>query len=203
MSTGEDMSAHNRSAFDPPNGLSLRPFGQEDAGRIVYLLGDFRISRNLSRVPFPYSLQDANAWLELQADQRARGEEFSFAVTLPLDGLIGSCGVRSIEGRPDAFELGYWLGRPYWNKGYTTAACRLLMDWAQRERDAKIFLSGHFIDNPASGAVLRKLGFVRTHTEELFGLARGEAAPAERYIWPEGARAGSFSEEPPRGSPKT
>jgi RimJ/RimL family protein N-acetyltransferase len=51
----------------------------------------------------------------------------------------------------------------------------------------KVFTAGHFVDNPTSGAVLRKLGFVHAGSAELFGVARQRVDPCERYVWPEGA----------------
>jgi ribosomal-protein-alanine N-acetyltransferase len=61
------------------------------------------------------------------------------------------------------------------------------MDWARDQLGAKVFLAGHFADNPASGRVLSKLGFARIGSAELFGLARQASGIGERYVWPEGA----------------
>jgi [ribosomal protein S5]-alanine N-acetyltransferase len=172
--------------------LSLRPFQPRDAGRIAYLAGDYDVARMCARVPSPYPVLAAEGWLELQAAARRKGDEFAFAVTRPRDGLIGACGVTRLKGG-SVFELGYWLGRPYWGEGYATEAARAVIEWAQARLGATGFLAGHFADNPASGAVLRKLGFRPTHATQMFGLARGTAAPCERYVWSEGAEADSLA----------
>ena len=66
--------------------------------------------------------------------------------------------------------------------------------WAQDELGARVFTAGHFTDNPVSGNVLVKLGFIRTGTSELFGLARQRTSRCERYVWPEGAIAARLAD---------
>ncbi|MGN1263540.1 MAG: GNAT family N-acetyltransferase [Prevotella sp.] len=68
----------------------------------------------------------------------------------------------SLPSRPDEPTVGYWLGRPYWNKGICTEALRLMMEHIRRTTDIKSLVSGHFTDNPASGAVMEKCGFKPT-----------------------------------------
>jgi [ribosomal protein S5]-alanine N-acetyltransferase len=168
--------------------LTLRPFDEADARRIAYLAGDYDVAKMCGRVPHPYPMSAAYSFLGMTEKGRETGAEFAFAVTAPIDGLVGACGVNRLGAPDDAtWEIGYWFGLPYWGLGYASEAGKALMDWARDQLGAKVFVAGHFADNPASGNVLRKLGFVRTGTQELFGLARQCAAPAERYVWPEGA----------------
>lgn len=168
--------------------LTLRPFNESDAGRIAYLAGDYDVARMCGRVPHPYPLSAAYSFLGTIKKARETGAEHAFAVTAPFDGLIGAIGVNRIGDPADAtWELGYWFGMPYWGLGYASEAGRALMDWARDQLGAKVFGAGHFVDNPASGNVLRKLGFVHTGSAELFGLARQQVSPCERYVWPEGA----------------
>lgn len=173
--------------------LTLRPLQTRDAGRIAYLAGDYDVARMCGRVPHPYPVLSAEGWLELQAAARRKGDEFAFAITRPRDGLIGCCGLAR-SGGGATFELGYWLGRPYWGEGFATEAAAGVMHWARETLGAESFLAGHFSDNPASARVLRKLGFTPTHRTQLFGLARGETAPAERYVWPGGANMDNVAE---------
>ena len=69
------------------------------------------------------------------------------------------CNLPSREGEP---LIGYWVGRPYWNQGICTEALRLMLDHIRRTTDINSLISGHFIDNPASGRVMEKCGFVPT-----------------------------------------
>lgn len=58
--------------------------------------------------------------------------------------------------------VGYWVGKPYWNKGICTEALRLMLDHIRRETCYSSLISSHYIDNPASGRVMEKCGFVPT-----------------------------------------
>ena len=175
--------------------LTLRPFTEADARRIAYLAGEYDVAKMCGRVPHPYTMADAYDFLGFTSQGWNASREFSFAVTAPIDGLIGSCGVWRIDGgSAGAFELGYWLGRPYWGLGYASEAAQGVMDWAREQAGAHTFAAGHYLDNPASGNVLRKLGFASTGQQELYGLARQTMSPAERYVWPEGATAANLED---------
>ena len=58
--------------------------------------------------------------------------------------------------------IGYWVAKPYWNRGICTEALRLMTDHIRKKTDIKSLISGHYIDNPASGRVMEKCGFVAT-----------------------------------------
>ena len=62
----------------------------------------------------------------------------------------------------DEVELGYWIAREYWGRGYATEAARAVLRLAKVLGHREAGVAGHFIDNPASGAVLRKVGFEPT-----------------------------------------
>jgi ribosomal-protein-alanine N-acetyltransferase len=168
--------------------LKLRPLEGADARRIAYLAGDYDVAKMCGRVPHPYPIGAAYDFIDIMAKGRASGAEHCFAVTAPIDGLIGSAGVTRVGGEgSETYEIGYWFGMPYWGLGYASEAAQGLMDWARETLGAKTFAAGHFDDNPASGNVLKKLGFVETGPQQLFGLARQRTSPATRYVWPEGA----------------
>jgi len=177
--------------------LTLRRYQEADAARVAYLAGDYDVARMCGRVPHPYPIAAAYSFFDMLARSEAIGKEYAFAVTLPIDGVIGACGLSRIgEAGSTTWELGYWYGMPYWGLGYASEAARALMNWGREQLGARVFVAGHFADNPASGKVLRKLGFVPTGTEDLFGLARQRTSPAERYVWPEGATPVSLSAHP-------
>jgi [ribosomal protein S5]-alanine N-acetyltransferase len=153
--------------------LLLRPPRADDLGSIVALMGDWDVVKNLSRPPYPYLESHAREFLARQEERRAKGADFVFAVTVKTDGaLVGSVGVHL---RETGFELGYWLGRPYWGQGFATEAGREVLDFAFRNLRAEIIEAGWFHDNPASGRVLEKLGFAPTGTDSRDCAARGHA----------------------------
>lgn len=170
--------------------LRLRPFETSDAARVASLAGDYEVARMCSRAPYPYSAAEAGEKIARHASLRESGAGYIFAVALPhddrADELIGSCGAFAADGDP-ALEIGFWFGRPYWGQGYATEAVQGLMDWAGVELGPTLFRADHFADNPASGGVLRKLGFGHSGSGMAASLARGTDAPIECYVWPAAA----------------
>jgi [ribosomal protein S5]-alanine N-acetyltransferase len=143
--------------------LTLRPFTMADAARVCTLIGDFDVSKMLSRVAHPYTLEDAHSWLSMHPANRASGTDFPFAISTQDSGVIGAIGLHSgrsiVNDVQDAFELGYWLGKPYWGLGYATEAGRALLAAFDSDLGPRPLISRHFTENPQSGHVLKKLGF--------------------------------------------
>jgi ribosomal-protein-alanine N-acetyltransferase len=128
--------------------LILRPPRPSDVAAMTVWLGDYDVARMLSRVPYPYSEGDAESFVALALPHR-------FVVQRKQDGLfMGMIGLHT----EDDFEFGYWLGKPFWGRGYATEAARRLVNFAFAEFDRDTVHAGWFYDNPASGHVLAKLG---------------------------------------------
>jgi RimJ/RimL family protein N-acetyltransferase len=135
--------------------LLLRPGWAEDAPALATAIADEMIVRNLATAPWPYRLRDAEAFLAQPRDPVLP----SFLIFERTDGeprLAGSCG---LGRRPSgAVELGYWIARPFWGRGIATEAATALIEIARTMGFTRLEGS-HFLDNPASGRVLEKLGF--------------------------------------------
>jgi RimJ/RimL family protein N-acetyltransferase len=135
--------------------LLLRPGFPEDAPALAAAIGDEMIVRNLAVVPWPYTLRDAEAFLASPRDP-ILPSFLIFERTDAAPQLVGSCG---LGRRPSgAVEMGYWIARPYWGRGFATEACAALIDIA-RTLGLPSLEGAHFLDNPASARVLEKLGF--------------------------------------------
>lgn len=151
--------------------LLLRPGWREDAGQLAHLLADGTVARNVSRMPHPYNEIDALSFLSREKDPLLPSL-LIFSRTQASPRLIGGCGLHRAED--GTAELGYWIGRAYWGLGFATEASRALLCMA-RACGHRVVRAGHFVDNPASGKVLRKLGFRPTGVfEHRPCLARGE-----------------------------
>ena len=152
--------------------LKLRLPEMEDMKAVLPLIGDYDVAKNLSRAPHPYAAEDWREHVARMNEGFARGTDFSFLVVRKSDGAVmGKCGVHLLEGRP--FELGYWLGKPYWGDGFATEAARRVAAFTFHDLTVETLMAGWFEDNPASGRVLEKLGFVTTGTESRDCKARG------------------------------
>jgi RimJ/RimL family protein N-acetyltransferase len=155
--------------------LLLRPGFPEDAPALARAIGDEAIVRNLAVVPWPYTVRDAEAFLASPRDPVLP----SFLIFERTDGaplLIGSCG---LGRRPSgAVELGYWIARASWGRGFATEAGGALIDIA-RALGLPQLEASHFVDNPASARVLDKLGFESTGiVAPRMNCARREEVPA-------------------------
>lgn len=150
--------------------LTLRPYEQRDRARLVELANNWRVAKNLSLMPFPYTEQVADEWLAKQPgfwDSRS-----SYPLVIALDGeQIGGIGL-DVRAHGQ-WELGYWLGEPYWNRGYASEASQALTDFAFEKLHVERLVAGHYADNHPSGRVLTKLGFRYTVEAMRHCLARG------------------------------
>lgn len=155
--------------------LLLRPGFPEDAPALAAALADQAIARNLANVPWPYGMRDAEAFLAAPRDP-ILPSLLVFERTPGAPALVGACGLgRRASG---AVEMGYWIARRDWGRGFATEACAALVDIA-RALGLVTLEGSHFIDNPASARVLEKLGFEPLGViAPRMSCARGEEVPA-------------------------
>ena len=158
--------------------LLLRPGWAEDAPALAQAIADEAVVRNLATAPWPYGLADAEAFLAAPRDPAMP----SFLITERTDGaprLVGACG---LGRRPSgAVELGYWIARAHWGQGFATEAASAVVAIAHTLKLPRLEGS-HFVDNPASGRVLEKLGFIPTSlSAPRYSCARGGDAMSRLY----------------------
>ena len=154
--------------------LELRKLSREDVHALVAQINDWEVVRWLSRVPYPYTLQDAESWLQIVEAQPLNLNIF-------LEGsLIGGVGLTL---RDDGHhELGFWLGRNYWGQGFATEAASALLDHARTELGIETIKASYMTGNEASANVLQKLGFVRTGNIEMTCQSRAETVTCVSMI---------------------
>lgn len=161
--------------------LTMRPPALPDAEDIAFWLSDWNVARMLAPVPHPYRVADAEAWIDAVAADPAR-----MVYTIHRERLIG---VVSLEGDPATPQLGYWLASPWHGRGYMTEAAHALLCHAFATRGLGAVASSVFVDNPASLAVQRKLGFTPAGKTEIFSRSRGATVEA----WTTRLTAASFA----------
>jgi RimJ/RimL family protein N-acetyltransferase len=173
--------------------LLLRAPRPEDARRVAALAGDHRVAENTARIPHPYELADAEAWI---AGVNRTADEAIFLIDIGGQ-IIGACGLELRGGLP---EIGYWIGVPFWGSGYATEAARALIDYAITEREVTALHAGARISNPASRRVLEKCGFEWTSVALCRIRALGCSLPSDRFrldraVWMVIGRRGSERRE--------
>jgi len=156
--------------------LVLRPPHHDDVPELVELANNRRIADMLARMPHPYGEAEARAFIARSAQPQAAGA--TYALTLVDSGaFIGCAGLQATER---GLELGYWIGQPYWSKGYATEAAHALVDLAFRATDIQALHVSCRVVNPASRRVIHKCGFQYAGQGMMDSLAAGRA-PVERY----------------------
>ncbi|MDE2487656.1 MAG: GNAT family N-acetyltransferase [Alphaproteobacteria bacterium] len=161
--------------------LVLRGPVAGDAAAMARLAGDINVAGQTCAIPHPFNEDDAERAVA-RAMHLDWGREAKFVIEHRNFGLVGMLGFRTgALGRP---ELSGWIGRPFWNRGYATEAARGALTWVRRDWRKRLVVAGHFADNPASGQVLCKAGFLYTGDVEMKpSKARGEAVPTRMMVW--------------------
>ena len=138
--------------------LILRSFTLGDAADIQCLAGERAVASTLTNMPHPYEDGMAEEWMRACSDKFKKDEALNFAVTRRTDKrLIGGIQLR-LEQENERAELGYWIGKPYWNHGYATEAARAVVAYCFEVLKLNRIYAYHFTRNSASGRVLEKIG---------------------------------------------
>ena len=172
-------TVHPEATIATPR-LRLRRPMMSDAPRLAALANDLELARMTTGVPHPCRLLDAEMFLARALagdDQRER--------LFVIEDSETSAGVIALNpNSAGVTEVGYWLGRPFWNRGYMSEALPAVLAWGVSTWGRRRIASGHFADNPASAAVLISAGFL--YTGEVVprrSLARAEATPTRMMVW--------------------
>jgi RimJ/RimL family protein N-acetyltransferase len=157
--------------------LVLRPPHDHDVQELAELANNRRVAEMLSRMPHPYGEAEAHAFIAMSREKRKAG--CVYAVTLADTGAFVGCA--GLNATQRGLEVGYWMGEPYWKRGYATEAAHALVDLAFRATNiAELHVSCRVI-NPASRRVIHKCGFQYAGQGMLNSLVAGQV-PVERYL---------------------
>lgn len=154
--------------------LILRRVVPQDSGPITEAVNDPRVYRMLARVPPGQSKAQTLAWIATHDRGRAEDTNHVFAI---VKGGVFAGVTGAHRAAPDMpFEIGYWMVPAFWGQGLCSEASAGLIGWLEDRKGAAALVSGYFADNPASGRVLRKLGFLPCGRGPMISAGRGEAA---------------------------
>lgn len=155
--------------------LVLRTPQESDVAQLAELADNRHIAEMLARMPHPYGEKEARAFLAMA---RARRGGAAYALTIAgTDTFVGCAGLNTTER---GLELGYWIGEPYWKRGYATEAAHALVDLAFRHTNIQVLQASCRVINPASRRVIHKCGFQYAGQGMLNSIVAGQV-PVERY----------------------
>ena len=160
VAESEEIESESRSvSIDCPvlvtERLVLRIPRDDDVTELVELANNRRLAEMLGRLPNPYRVSDAHNFLSNIRTGAING--CTYAITLSESGAFIGCA--GLENRAHGLEIGYWVGEPYWGRGYATEAAHALVDLAFRATDIDRLTVSCRVTNTASRRVAEKLGF--------------------------------------------
>ena len=141
---------------------------------IVSQIGDWEVAKWLSDVPYPYTEQKAEEWLN-----NINYDDLLFSI-FRNNSLIGGVGL-SLEEDND-LDLGFWIGRDHWGKGYATEAAMGLIQYVKKEFNFKQINACYIKGNTGSSNVLMKLGFEEIGECEEYFLSRKKTMPCIKLL---------------------
>jgi RimJ/RimL family protein N-acetyltransferase len=181
------MTAVQTSCASPPGDLCVPTLETErlvlrspqlaDAAAIAALADNRKVAEMTASIPHPYRLEDAEAWI---AGVPEKTPGLAFALFEKKGGaFVGSCGfgIRD-EAIP---EIGYWIGEPFWGRGYATEAVRTMIDHVFTATDLDALAAACRVTNTASRRVLEKCGFQWTGAGLCRVRALGASVPSDRF----------------------
>lgn len=141
------------------NELWMSPLVAEDGQRCVELLNNPEIERRMLTVPHPYCQAEFDGFMEIaEAARKEHDCHVHFAIRHQTEGMIGGCGFQDIQPG-HRVEIGYWLGQPFWGRGFMTSAVSAACDFATDTWAVKRIAAYVFDGNVRSTRVLEKNGF--------------------------------------------
>lgn len=159
--------------------LVLRPAHEEDIEQMALLANNLNVARMLARLPHPYTRERAVEFIPLAASGAVG--QFVYAITLAETGEFIGCTTLHDHKYGPGYEIGYWLGEPYWGKGYATEATVALIDLSFRTLSLEqIYISAQS-RNAGSRRVIEKCGFKHTGSAIGFSGIDGDI-PVECYV---------------------
>lgn len=154
--------------------LLLRMPQEIDIPALIEIVGDWEVASRLARIPYPYTEEHARYFLA----EVVPAEMAWSIIDRATETMVGVVGLAPYAQEAGTLELGYYLGRQHWGSGIATEASAVVAAYGAGLIGQRLVKAGYFADNPGSGRVLEKLGFVRVGTFERHCLTTNEIKPS-------------------------
>ncbi len=163
--------------------LTLRPLRSEDAESMHRLVNDWEVTRTLAKVPFPYPRELADDWIVACVQELADGTAYTLAITGHEKGDEVLLGIVSLRLDPTIRlgTLGYWVGRRFWGHGVASEAAGRMLRWGLANLAMDRVQAEVSVDNPASVAVLNRIGLHPAGEGMAYSVALGREHPVLRF----------------------
>jgi RimJ/RimL family protein N-acetyltransferase len=148
---------------------------ESDIPALVQLADNLHVAQMLARMPHPYGEAEARSFIAMS---KLKQPGASYALTLAGTGTFIGCAGLNVKDR--GLELGYWIGEPYWKRGYATEVAHALVDLAFRSTGIQVLHASVRVINPASRRVIHKCGFQYAGQGMMNSIVAGQV-PIERY----------------------
>ena len=154
--------------------LNLKKIDKKDLNNLVSCLNNWNVVKWLVNVPYPYTLNDAEKWLD-----KSSKEELALNIYLKSI-LIGGI---TIDKRTSVKNsvLGYWLGEEYWGRGYAMEACNSIISYFFSNHSENKLYASHMLKNDKSKKILLNLGFKKVSEGKVFSLSKNKEVDDVNY----------------------
>lgn len=161
--------------------LLNRPTESDLEDILFYLNQTSAFSENTLNMPFPYTKADAQFWFKMIEDGLKNEEAYIFGIRDKANlKLIGGIGLH-LDKRHHKAELGYWIAKDFWNKGYATEAAKELIKFGFVNLKLNKIHATHYPWNPASGEIMKKCGMTQEAILKQEYFKNGEFRDMIRY----------------------
>ena len=146
--------------------LLIRPFKPEDANDVYDCCNDFEMVKTTLGLPWPYTLEMAQGWIQKVAQREEEGTSYEYAICFKDNPskIIGCVALLDINPKAKRAEMGYWVGKQYWKRGIATEAAKAMIEFGFNSLNLNSIYARFFDINPASGRVMEKCGMTYVGT---------------------------------------
>ena len=164
-------------------GIYLTQITEADKPSLLKYINDPDIYKYTLKIPYPYKEEDADFWINFVEESRIKERVLKYwTIKNERDELIGGIGFNTKYGKlSHKDEIGYWLGKPFWNKGIMTDVVKKTCEIGFSEFNLTRIEATVFTRNTASKKVLYKAGFVLEGTLKKYYLKDDKFIDADMF----------------------
>lgn len=155
----------------------LRPISLDDAEEIHQHVKEYDIARWMINLPHPYPEDGAIKYIGEATELMKKGLSYELPIRLKTTGeLVGVMALLKVDRKNRNAELGYWIAKKYWGKGFATEAGSRILEFGFKILKLERIYAKYYPENKASSRVMEKMGM------KYEGTMRHEIFKNEKYF---------------------